>query len=88
MPTDGRLTRAWIPCAANSSGAPMPDSIKSCGVLMTPPESKTSLRATTVRCPPSWFITTPVARVPSRVIFVAVAPVRTVRLGRFRAGRK
>ena len=67
----------------------MPDSIRSCGELMTPPETITSRSARTVvvALPPVEY-STPTARLPSITTRCASALVTTVRLGRLMAGRR
>jgi hypothetical protein len=45
LPTDGRLTRVGMPRLVSSAGSPIPESIRSCGVLNTPALTITSLRA-------------------------------------------
>ena len=47
LPTEGRLTRAGMPKLASSVGSPIPESMRSCGVLNTPALRMTSLRAVT-----------------------------------------
>ena len=41
----GSATCGSMPCARSASGSPMPDSISTCGELMTPPASSTSRSA-------------------------------------------
>ena len=64
----------------------MPESISSCGELSAPPDRITSCPA---RAQTSWLslrYSTPMARAPLNITFVAIAPVTTVRFGRLRTG--
>ena len=68
----------------------MPDSIKSCGELITPPETITSRSALTVISgpPPSEEYSTPNALLPSNTTLWTSFLVSTVKFGRFMAGRR
>ena len=66
----------------------MPDSIRICGELMTPPASSTSRRARTVWVPPARRYSTPTARLRSSRMRDTSARVSTVRFGRRIAGRR
>ena len=51
-PDAGRSTRTSMPCRSSSSLGPMPDNIKSCGVLNAPPQRITSRPARAWRISP------------------------------------
>ena len=64
------------------SAGPMPDSIKSCGVLKVPAERMTSRAASARTVAPPWTYSMPVARVPcssTRVVWALTATVRLLR---------
>ena len=75
-PTPGSGTLTAMPCARSSSGSPMPDSIRSCGELITPPARMTSRSARATWRSPRCRYSTPTARLPSNRMRVASAPSR------------
>ena len=88
LPTPGKASFTGIEWRRSSSGSPTPESIRSCGELMTPEARITSLsaRAATVSAP--FRYSTPTARLPSKRMRVASALTTTFRLGRRNAGRR
>ena len=66
-PTCGACTSTLMLCWRSCASSPMPLSIRSFGVLIPPELRMTSDLAWIRRAPPAWAISTPVARVPSKV---------------------
>ena len=66
----------------------MPDSIRSCGELMTPPASMTSRPARAVLVAPFCVVFDADGAVAFEKNFVASAPVSTLRFSRANAGRR
>ena len=63
FPTPGSAAATAMPCSASAAGSPMPDSMRSCGELTTPPARMTSRSArATMRSPPARY-STPIAAV-------------------------
>ena len=75
-----------MPRAASSSAAPIPESCRSWGELMAPPERITSLVARTRFVLPPWTYSTPTAACFSEMMRVVRAFVSTERLVLVRAG--
>ncbi len=87
-PTPGESTTGAMPCSLRWSAGPMPDSIRRCGELNTPPARITSRAARSSCVRPSLRYSIPTARVPSIITRVASAPVISVTFGRASAGRR
>ena len=93
------LSRA-MPWARSSSGSPMPESMRSCGELMTPPQRITSSPACATTVRPRWTYSTPTARLPSNMslrhqrinfdsqVFALPAPAADRRRRRCSGGRR
>src|SRR5215813_6561833 len=81
-PDTGKLLQTSTPARVNWLSSPIPDCIRTFGVLIAPSETTISQRAAIRRDWPSRKNSTPTACLPSNTTRVTSAPVSTVRLGR------
>ena len=77
-----------MPRLCSSGAGPTPESCRSCGELIEPPQTMTSRPARTVWVRPRCSYSTPTARLPSNRSFVASAFISTRTFFRFIAGRR
>ena len=75
-----------IPCSLSNSGGPIPESIRTWGVLMAPALKMTSRAAVALALAPSRVYDTPAARLPSMVTLPTSASVTTSKFFRERMG--